>query len=179
MIYVTHDQVEAMTMGDRIAVINEGMLQQVGTPKELYDAPLNRFVAGFIGSPSMNFVPMHVESVDGGVRVVGAGGEMDVTLDDVEAAMIQSAGVSDVVLGIRPEHIDNQPRSGRGLQMRATVDVIEFLGNDEHVHLSSGPHDLVAIVDARTPLTIGDSLTLSASSDAIHLFHPETGVALK
>jgi len=65
------------------------------------------------------------------------------------------------------------------LQLNASVDVIEFLGNDEHVHLSSGSHELVAIVDARTPLTIGDSLTLSASSEAIHLFHPETGVALK
>jgi multiple sugar transport system ATP-binding protein len=93
--------------------------------------------------------------------------------------MIRRAGVSDVVLGVRPEHIDHRPRSGRGLQLSASVDVIEFLGNDEHVHLSSGSHELVAIVDARTPLTIGDSLTLSASSEAIHLFHPETGVTLK
>jgi multiple sugar transport system ATP-binding protein len=104
---------------------------------------------------------------------------MDVTLDDVESAMIRRAGVSDVVMGVRPEHLDHRPRSGGGLQLRASVDVIEFLGNDEHVHLSSGGHELVAIVDARTPLTIGDSLTLSASSEAIHFFHPETGVALK
>jgi multiple sugar transport system ATP-binding protein len=179
MIYVTHDQVEAMTMADRIAVINLGKLEQVGSPRELYDRPANQFVAGFIGSPSMNFVPMHVESVDGGIRVVSAGGDMDVTLDDVESAMIRRAGVSDVVMGVRPEHVDHRPRSGRGLQLRASVDVIEFLGNDEHVHLSSGGHELVAIVDARTPLTIGDSLTLSASSEVIHFFHPETGVALK
>jgi multiple sugar transport system ATP-binding protein len=127
----------------------------------------------------MNFVPMHVESVDGGIRVVSAGGDLDITLNDSETDMIRRAGVSDVVLGVRPEHIDHRERSGLGLQLRATVDVIEFLGNDEHVHLTSGSHDLVAIVDARTPLTIGDSLTLSASSEAIHLFHPETGVALK
>jgi multiple sugar transport system ATP-binding protein len=104
---------------------------------------------------------------------------MDVTLDDAESATIRGAGVSDVILGVRPEHIDNQPRNGCGLQLRASVEVIEFLGNDEHVHLSSGSHELVAIVDARTPLTIGESLTLSASSEAIHFFHPETGVALK
>jgi multiple sugar transport system ATP-binding protein len=104
---------------------------------------------------------------------------MDVTLDDVESAMIRRAGVSDVVMGVRPEHLDHRPRSGGGLQLRASVDVIEFLGNDEHVHLSCGSYELVAIVDARTPLTIGDSLTLSASSEAIHFFHPETGVALK
>jgi multiple sugar transport system ATP-binding protein len=179
MIYVTHDQVEAMTMADRIAVINVGKLEQVGSPRELYDRPANQFVAGFIGSPSMNFVPMHVESADEGIRVVSVGGHIDVILSDEESAMIRRAGVSDVVLGVRPEHIDNKPRDGRGLQMSASVDVIEFLGNDEHVHLTSGDHELVAIVDSRTPLTIGDSLTLSASSEAIHLFHPETGVTLK
>jgi len=151
----------------------------VGSPRELYDRPANQFVAGFIGSPSMNFVPLHVESTDGGLRLVSDGSELDITLNDVESATIQRAGVSDVVLGVRPEHIDHRPRNGLGLELRATVDVIEFLGNDEHVHLTSGSHDLVAIVDARTPLTIGDSLTLSASSEAIHLFHPETGVTLK
>jgi len=179
MIYVTHDQVEAMTMADRIAVINMGKLEQVGTPRELYDRPANQFVAGFIGSPSMNFVPMQVESVDDGLRVVSVGGDMDIILDDVDSSAIRRAGVSEVVMGVRPEHIDHLPRNDRGLQLRASVDVIEFLGNDEHVHLNSGDHELVAIVDARTPLTIGDSLTLSASSEAIHLFHPETGVALK
>jgi multiple sugar transport system ATP-binding protein len=179
MIYVTHDQVEAMTMADRIAVMNLGKIEQVGSPRELYERPANQFVAGFIGSPSMNFVPMRVETDEAGVRVVSAGGDIDVTLNDAESAMIRSSGVSDVVLGIRPEHIDNQPRRDRGLEMRASVDVIEFLGNDEHVHLSSGGHELVAIVDARTHLTIGDTLTLSASSESIHLFHPETGAALK
>ncbi|HVA54157.1 MAG TPA: TOBE domain-containing protein [Acidimicrobiales bacterium] len=110
---------------------------------------------------------------------MSVGGDMDVTLDDVESAMISRAGVSDVVLGVRPEHIDHWPRSGRGLQLNVTVDDVEFLGNDEHVHLTSGSYELVAIIDARAPLTIGDSLTLSASSEAIHLFHPETVVALK
>ncbi|HVB50326.1 MAG TPA: sn-glycerol-3-phosphate ABC transporter ATP-binding protein UgpC [Acidimicrobiales bacterium] len=179
MIYVTHDQVEAMTMADRIAVINLGKLEQVGSPRDLYDRPANQFVGGFIGSPSMNFVPMHVESVDDGLRLVSDGGDMDVALGGVESSVIRRAGVSEVVMGVRPEHIDHVPRSGGGLQMRASVDVIEFLGNDEHVHLTSGDHVLVAIVDARTPLTIGDSLTLSASIEAIHLFHPETGAALK
>jgi multiple sugar transport system ATP-binding protein len=179
MIYVTHDQVEAMTMADRIAVINLGKLEQVGSPRELYDRPANQFVAGFIGSPSMNFVSMHVEAVGDGLQVASAEGTMDVTLGDDDVAAIRRAGVSDVVLGVRPEHLDHRPRSGLGLQLSATVDVIEFLGNDEHVHLSSGGHDLVAIVDARTPLTIGDSLTMSASIEAVHFFHPETGVTLK
>jgi len=179
MIYVTHDQVEAMTMADRIAVINMGKIEQVGSPRELYNTPANQFVAGFIGSPSMNFVPMHVETTDGGVSIVSAQGHMDVILDDAESATIRRTGVTDVVLGVRPEHIDHRPRNGLGLQLRASVDVIEFLGNDEHVHLTSGDHELVAIVDARTPLTIGDTLTLSASSEAIHLFHPETGETLK
>jgi multiple sugar transport system ATP-binding protein len=102
MIYVTHDQVEAMTMADRIAVINLGKLEQVGSPRELYDRPANQFVAGFIGSPSMNFVPMHVESVDGNIRLVSVEGNLDITLSDNETDMIRRAGVSDVVLGVRP-----------------------------------------------------------------------------
>ncbi|HEY5302925.1 MAG TPA: sn-glycerol-3-phosphate ABC transporter ATP-binding protein UgpC [Acidimicrobiales bacterium] len=179
MIYVTHDQVEAMTMADRIAVLNLGQLEQVGSPRELYDRPANQFVAGFIGSPSMNFVTMHVESRDEGMRLVRVQGDMEVVLENGESAAIRRAGVDSVVLGVRPEHIDHRSREGRGLQFSATVEVIEFLGNDEHVHLSSGGQNLVAIVDARAPLTVGDTLTLSASSAAIHLFHPESGVSLK
>ena len=90
MIYVTHDQVEAMTMGDRIAVINEGVLQQIGTPKDLYDAPTNRFVAGFIGSPSMNFLDLTLEQNGAGPRLNGEGAE--VILDDDQAAMLARPG---------------------------------------------------------------------------------------
>ena len=179
MIYVTHDQVEAMTMADRIAVLNMGKLEQVGSPRDLYDRPANRFVAGFIGSPSMNFVPLLVETVDGAIRVVSAQHQMDVILSDAEADAIRRAGVNNVILGVRPEHIDNQPRRDLGLEIRASVEVIEFLGNEVHVHVSSGDDELVVIVDARTPLSIGDALTLSASSDVLHFFHPETGVVLR
>ncbi len=179
MIYVTHDQVEAMTMADRIAVLNMGKLEQVGSPRELYGRPANQFVAGFIGSPSMNFVPLLVETVDGAIRVVSAQHQMDVILSDAEADAIRRAGVGNVILGVRPEHIDNQPRRDLGLEIRASVEVIEFLGNEVHVHVSSGDDELVVIVDARTPLSIGDALTLSASSDVLHFFHPETGVVLR
>ena len=127
----------------------------------------------------MNFVPLLVETVDGAIRVVSAQHQMDVILSDAEADAIRRAGVNNVILGVRPEHIENRPRRDLGLEIRASVEVIEFLGNEVHVHVTSGDDELVVIVDARTPLSIGDVLTLSASSDGLHFFHPETGVVLR
>ena len=116
MIYVTHDQVEAMTMGDRIAVINEGVLQQAGTPKELYELPQNRFVAGFIGSPSMNFIDLKV-SQDGGVlKLTGDGAEM--RPDDTQSALLRTLGLDTVTIGFRPEHLDLAAVPGPGLVSR-------------------------------------------------------------
>src|SRR5471032_2168875 len=112
MIYVTHDQVEAMTMGDRIAVINEGVLQQVGTPRELYEAPKNRFVAGFIGSPSMNFVAMTLDQKDGEAQLSGDGAT--VKLDDAQAAALRDRAGGPIMLGVRPEHLDVGSPDGPG-----------------------------------------------------------------
>ncbi len=178
MIYVTHDQVEAMTMADRIAVINTGKLEQVGTPQELYDCPHNRFVAGFIGSPAMNFVEMRVERTETGVRLIGTEIDMEASPDELPAAAVRQLGLSRVVLGVRPEHLQTTPPADGGLRMTATVDVIEFLGNDAHIHVSSGDVDLVAIVGAREPLKVGEKLTLGAAPWQLYLFDPNTGAAI-
>jgi multiple sugar transport system ATP-binding protein len=170
MIYVTHDQVEAMTMGDRIAVINEGVLQQVGTPKELYETPLNRFVAGFIGSPSMNFIDLAVSTDGGVVTLKGEGSEM--RPDDGQAAQLRSSGLDTVTVGFRPEHLDVGAVDGPGLGVTVTLDVIEFLGNDVLIHGSSGGRDVVAIVDVDNVLKVGDSVVLSAAPRRLHLFNP-------
>jgi multiple sugar transport system ATP-binding protein len=174
MIYVTHDQVEAMTMGDRIAVLNEGVLQQAGTPKDLYELPQNRFVAGFIGSPSMNFIDLKVSTEGGVVRLTGEGAEM--RPDDIESALLRDLGLESVAVGFRPEHLDLATLAGPGLSVTVVVDVVEFLGNDELIHGTSEGRDVVAIIDADNTLKIGDSVTLSTPPRRLHLFNPATGL---
>ena len=170
MIYVTHDQVEAMTMGDRIAVINEGVLQQVGTPKELYEAPLNRFVAGFIGSPSMNFIDLKVSNEGGVVTLKGEGSELQP--DPTLSALLRDSGLDIVTVGFRPEHLEVGALAGPGLNVTVTLDVIEFLVNDVLIHGSSGGQDVVAIVDVDNVLKVGDSVVLSAAPRRLHVFNP-------
>ena len=170
MIYVTHDQVEAMTMADRIAVMSEGVLQQVGTPKDLYETPSNRFVAGFIGSPSMNFVELKVEH-NGGIRLVGEG--VTVVLDDNQAARVRDRGLDAITVGVRPEHLSVGAPEGPGLRLSANIDVVEFLGNDELIHAVSEGRDVVAIVEADARLRVGDTATLSAGPRYVYLFDPE------
>jgi multiple sugar transport system ATP-binding protein len=174
MIYVTHDQVEAMTMGDRIAVINEGVLQQAGTPKDLYELPQNRFVAGFIGSPSMNFIELKVSQEGGVVRLTGEGAEM--RPDDTQSSLLRDLGLDSVTVGFRPEHLDLATLDGPGLSATVVVDVVEFLGNDELIHGSSSGRDVVAIINADNTLKVGESVTLSSPPRRLHLFNPATGL---
>ncbi|MBK5221779.1 MAG: ABC transporter ATP-binding protein [Acidimicrobiia bacterium] len=181
IIYVTHDQVEAMTMGTRIAVLNDGRLQQVGTPDEVYDRPANLFVAGFIGSPPMNTVHAAVERDDG--SVTARVGRSSVPLDGALAASVAAASVDHVVLGVRPEHLT----IGQG-PMVATVRNVESLGHERHVvcELAGGPHDpdsspvaapLLIVrqsADDASP-SVGSTVELVPRLDQLHLFHPDTG----
>ncbi len=176
MIYVTHDQVEAMTMADRIAVISEGVLQQVGTPKDLYEQPANRFVAGFIGSPAMNFVEAEVTQDGGGPRLSAEG--LEVVLADAQAARLRDRGLRSVTVGVRPEHLHPGALEGPGLRLSASIDVVEFLGNDELIHAASGGRDVVAIVDADAHLAVGDSVVLSAAPRHVYLFDPDRDMSL-
>jgi multiple sugar transport system ATP-binding protein len=176
MIYVTHDQVEAMTMGDRIAVLNEGVLQQIGTPKDLYEAPKNRFVAGFIGSPSMNFMEMTLVQNGAGPRLSGEGAE--VLLDDTQTARLRDSGAENILVGVRPEHLEVGGPDGPGMKLTADVDVIEFLGNDELIHAQSAGRDVVAIVDAEAELKVGEKVVLTAPPRRLHLFDLSSGLSL-
>jgi multiple sugar transport system ATP-binding protein len=180
MLYVTHDQVEAMTMADRIAVMNLGVLEQYGSPRELYNFPNNLFVAGFIGSPSMNFVTMRINREGERVSLTGpgAGSSMKVTLTDEQANIIGRTDGSDIVVGVRPEHLSEGTIDRPGFSTVAKVLVIEFLGNDEHIHVTSDDTDLVAILDAHSTVAIGDSITLSAPHDSVHFFDPTSGLRL-
>ncbi|HEX6817948.1 MAG TPA: sn-glycerol-3-phosphate ABC transporter ATP-binding protein UgpC [Ktedonobacterales bacterium] len=142
-VYVTHDQVEAMTMGDRIAVLNAGVIQQLGMPQDLYDSPANLFVAGFIGSPAMNFFQGRLtRGAEGGARVTLGAGPETVTLDLAGRAAEQAAGHSSasdggrpIIMGIRPENFHADGASADGATLAGTVDVVEHLGNEQLVYV--------------------------------------------
>jgi multiple sugar transport system ATP-binding protein len=176
MIYVTHDQVEAMTMGDRIAVINDGVLQQAGTPKELYAAPLNRFVAGFIGSPAMNFANLRIER-DADAPTLAADG-IEVRLDTARASALRNHRGDTVAVGFRPEHLEVGAPEGPGMRVTAVVDVIEFLGNDQLIHARRDDQEIVGIVSTESQISVGDTIVLSVAPRFLYLFDPETDLAL-
>ncbi len=177
VVYVTHDQVEAMTMGTRIAVMNEGLLQQVGTPQTLYDNPINRFVAGFIGSPSMNFVEVHMEGTGEGARLVGPGDWSIPLPPRYRDAATPRAGKT-LVAGFRPEHLDiGGENPGHGA-FRARADVVEYLGNEELLHINAADQDIVAIVGSEHRIRPGDIVDLVLPLDKLHLFDGETGLTL-
>jgi ABC-type sugar transport system ATPase subunit len=149
-IYVTHDQVEAMTMGDRIAVMRAGELQQVGSPEELYTRPRNLFVAGFIGSPAMNLVPADVVNADGPGRIAG----------------------------FLPEHLRVGRPAGEALTFEATVEVIEYLGDEVLVHLIRKDTPLLAKLPVEKRVERGQELTFWVPRDRLHLFDAETEQAI-
>jgi multiple sugar transport system ATP-binding protein len=169
-VYVTHDQVEAMTMGDRIAVMSNGLLQQVGSPQDLYRTPVNRFVAGFIGSPSMNFVDVDVVRENGTVGLRSGEG-LDWPLPPRLAAAMN--GATKLTAGIRPEHLDLGDVEGEFAVMRANIDVVEFLGNEELLHARVGDKEVVAVVDSSHRVKPGDVLDLKVPLDHLHLFDEE------
>jgi multiple sugar transport system ATP-binding protein len=168
MVYVTHDQVEAMTMGQRIAVMSDGLLRQVGTPKDLYDHPTNRFVAGFIGSPSMNFIEMPVGTGD----LVQGGFTFPVP--DRYAESLKGAGTR-VLAGFRPEHLLMGEVGTTVGTIHGTADVVEYLGNEELLHVTVQGEEIVAIVDSAHNVHPGDAVQLRLPVDKLHLFNLETG----
>jgi multiple sugar transport system ATP-binding protein len=176
MVYVTHDQIEAMTMGTRIAVMNEGVLQQVGTPQTLYDTPINRFVAGFIGSPSMNFVDVTLDNSSGSSRLVGANDwSIQLPRQYKDAAVVPGRSL---VAGFRPEHLDIGEATSDVGSFRARADVVEYLGNEELLHLNAADKDIVAIVDSEHRVRPGDIVSLVLPLTKVHLFDAETGMTV-
>ena len=170
-VYVTHDQVEAMTMGDRVAVLKDGILQQVDTPRELYDRPKNVFVAGFIGSPAMNLLELPV--TDGGVQFGGL-------TYPVPRDVLNAAHGSTVTLGVRPEDLE-RAEDGQGLAV--FVDVVEELGADAYVYghteLDGQRYDITGRVDGRTPPPAGSTVFVRPTPGHVHLFDAKTGERLE
>jgi multiple sugar transport system ATP-binding protein len=182
VIYVTHDQTEAMTMGTRIAVLNAGIIQQIGTSQELYDHPSNLFVAGFIGSPSMNFLnEAKVVSDENRTRILLEDlGYVEVPSQYVEQA--KAAANKQLTFGVRPEHLEDAallPSDGESRStLEAPVDVVEYLGNELLVYLTIAGKTMIARVDPRSSAHAGGKLTLHVNNTHVHLFDTETGKAI-
>jgi multiple sugar transport system ATP-binding protein len=202
MVYVTHDQTEALTLGDRLAVMRTGVLQQVGSPKEMYDSPVNLFVAGFIGSPSMNFLPGSV--TDNTLHTPL--GDMPLS-DQLRRALEQAKAPKDLIVGLRPENFEDaslvQPDlRDKGITFSATIDVVESLGSDLFVYFTkelergvdsaelrelaadsgraegSSGDTVVARLDVASTLKEGDNGQLWADVRALHVFDPTSGLNL-
>jgi multiple sugar transport system ATP-binding protein len=183
-IYVTHDQVEAMTMGTRIAVINHGVLQQVDTPQTLYDSPANQFVAGFIGSPSMNFFQAKISKSDGKLFVVTDSFKLEIPKE--KNKVYGPYDGKKVIFGIRPEDIYKPEFPSTGIKaapVECKVDLLELMGDEIYVYLMSGSHDLVARVDPRSKYTLGSKVQMAFDMSKFHIFdieqNPENPIAIR
>jgi multiple sugar transport system ATP-binding protein len=176
-IYVTHDQVEAMTLGDRVVVMRDGMVQQVGEPLELYNKPANRFVAGFIGSPAMNFLTVRTDELNGTLSV--RNDAMLIELPDDMAARLRPHAGKDITMGIRPE--DLRVASGADpvkFCLDATVEVVEKLGSEIVLDMQAGRNMLVAAVEPTVRAQRGNRLRLALNPDRLHFFDLASGAAI-
>ncbi|HZO29767.1 MAG TPA: ABC transporter ATP-binding protein, partial [Chloroflexota bacterium] len=179
VIYVTHDQVEAMTMGHRIAVMRDGILQQLDTPQVLYDRPSNMFVAGFIGSPSMNFFEGTVSGTDSELWVEA--GTLKLRVPDHRLAQVKAAVGREVVFGIRPEDI-HHPMDRRDApdhqKAKVTVEVVEPLGSEQFVYLRSGAQEFTSRMSSRAQLAAGNNVDVVFDTEKMHVFDKQTEMAL-
>ncbi len=179
-IYVTHDQTEAMTMGSRIAVMRDGILQQIDTPQTLYDHPVNKFVAGFIGSPSMNFIRGTLQRGDG--QLVFDANGFSVPIPASRMQMVDSHIGKAVDLGIRPEDIHDATLLPPGVighaKVEATVDVTEPMGSEIYAYLLNGSNSFVGRFDPRTSARPGQPIMTVFDMDKMHIFDVETEKAL-
>ena len=176
VIYVTHDQLEAMTMGDRIVVMKDGVIQQVDHPETVYQHPVNRFVAGFIGSPTMNFVECALSKRNGGYFAVADSFQLkipDEKIGDAEKYINQR-----MILGIRPEHMTDSAsltQSDADQTFKAVIRVIESAGSEKLVHIRAGQDTLVARLDPHVRLRTGETCEFTVRMQSAHIFDMETG----
>lgn len=175
-VYVTHDQIEAMTMGDRIVIMLDGTVQQVASPMEVYRKPANIFVAGFIGSPAMNFLSGRLMSDNGKVCVQGSG--FQIPLMDHQGAGLASFREKEITVGIRPEDLLLRPTSHDGDFLRATVEFVEAVGSDIFLDLDLAGASVTARVEATAEVRAGEQITLYPNADRVCFFDPKSGANL-
>ena len=170
--YVTHDQTEAMTLGDRIVIMKDGYIQQIGTPQDVFNHPANLFVAGFIGMPVMNFFDARLLKEQGKYFVELDGLKVELAEDKQERLAANHVEPQEITLGVRPEHTDLDPNG-----VAATVDVAEMMGSSVHLHVNANGHDVIIIVptiDMKNNYSMGDTLHFGFQGNVAHIFSKET-----
>ena len=175
VVYVTHDQIEAMTLADRIVVMNHGVIEQVGTPDEMYNSPRTQFVASFIGSPSMNFVPCHLDKTAGGLSLrMGSGVSLTVPADREQRYGPVSG--RDLLLGIRPEHVTNRRTHSHAdfEDFSADVKVVEPMGMDTMVFFDIGETEICSRCEPKSVSGVGTSMGFTVDKSQMHLIDPES-----
>ena len=177
MIYVTHDQVEAMTMGDKIVVMKDGIIQQIGDPLTLYNQPLNRFVAGFIGSPPMNFLSVRLEG--DGKNIVADEGNFKLNLAGPVTDLLGSYIGKEIIFGIRPEDLKFEPKATEGTYIKSSVEVIEPLGAETHLYVNTGSHQIIARVEPTVEVRVGEEAKFIPNLERAIFFDIDTEEALK
>jgi len=178
-VYVTHDQVEAMTLADRVVVMNGGKIEQIGAPNELYHNPKTRFVAGFIGSPSMNFIPAKLEQNGAGLKL-RLSEQLSIPVPESRSARYRPLAGKDVLFGLRPEHITETrgQNGGHGYDFPVTLDVVEPMGMETMVFFQIKGTEVCARVDPSCEARPGASVRLSADLGKMHLIDPQTDQVL-
>jgi multiple sugar transport system ATP-binding protein len=178
-VYVTHDQVEAMTLGDRVVVMKDGWVQQVGEPMELYNSPVNRFVAGFLGSPAMNFSGVRIQAEDGGGGLWAVNDAMRIRVPAPLASRVGAHAGRELTLGVRPEDLrivaDGE---ADGLAFDAVVEVVEKLGSEILLDVRAGADSMVAAVEPTARARVRDRLRLAVNPERLHFFDARTEVAV-
>ena len=177
IVYVTHDQVEAMTMGDRIVIMKDGLIQQVGAPLEVYAHPQNQFVAGFIGSPSMNFIPCGVTARNGNLFFNAPG--LSLPVPAAKANAMAAYKDKPVTMGIRPEDMHEvTPLDLPNSMFDAKVEVVEPIGHEIYLDVMVGSFEVIARVSPDTPVKVGQIIKLAATVEKLHAFDPQTERAI-
>ena len=175
-IYVTHDQTEAMTLGDRIVIMRDGFIQQIGTPQEVFNHPANLFVAGFIGTPQMNFFDAELKKTGDKYSVMLYGTEFAISEEKQASLRAHGAAAGPVVLGVRPEHIMLCDKGATSV--KATVDVSEMMGSEMHLHMTVSGHDVIAVIPTAglslDDVRAGGTAHFTFDPELMHLFDPKT-----
>lgn len=176
MIYVTHDQVEAMTMGDKIVVMRDGLIQQIGDPLTLYNKPVNRFVAGFMGSPPMNFMTLDVKK--DGSKISLDEGEFSFNVTGKNTGILEPYAGKSIIFGFRAEDLSHSAKESPGKSIPVAISVIEPLGAETHVYGATTKHQLIARIEPNIMLNVGDTTYFSPDMDKVIFFDPETDEAI-
>jgi len=174
MIYVTHDQIEAMTMGDRIVIMEGGIVNQVDTPLNLYNKPVNRFVAGFIGSPAMNFIDGKISN-NTNMSFKSHKGDICFALSSLQSKVLKNYIRKEVTIGIRPENILTESENKNSIPIEVSLDVIEPMGNETFIYFELDGVQFISRARAKENLFLSDKIKIYLESDKIYFFDKETG----